>query len=116
MDYKRFEWLLEKLDLVYHSIPKLVGNSHLFLLKFYRFFSQVLTNKSVSSLNSSPIVPVTKKDSVLKLTKIYCDNIRKKHLEDYKQELEKEKLVFDQEKKEIQKWIEEEEKVLGLKQ
>ena len=61
-------------------------------------------------------MPVTKKDSVLKLTKIYCDNIRKKHLEDYKQELEKEKLVFDQEKKEIQKWIEEEEKVLGLKQ
>ena len=22
MDYKRFEWLLEKLDLVYHPIPK----------------------------------------------------------------------------------------------
>ena len=60
-------------------------------------------------------MPVTKKDSILKLTQIYCDNIRKKHLEDYKQELEKEKLVFDKEKKKIQMWIEEEEKVLGLK-
>lgn len=60
-------------------------------------------------------MPITKKDSVLKLTQIYCDNIRKKHLEDYKLELEKEKIVFDQEKKDIQRWIEEEEKVLGLK-
>lgn len=84
-DYKRFEWLLEKLDLVYHATP-------------------------------NPIIPITKKDSLIKLTQIYCDNIRKQQLDDYKKELEKEKVLFDEEKKQTLKWIEEEEKVLGLKQ
>ena len=52
----------------------------------------------------------------MKLTQIYCDKIRKQHLEEYKKELEKEKVVFDAEKKETLKWIEEEEQALGLKQ
>nr|CAG4651134.1 EOG090X09BQ [Simocephalus serrulatus]SVE94353.1 EOG090X09BQ [Simocephalus serrulatus] len=83
-DYKRFEWLLEKLDIVYHTQP-------------------------------NPIVPVTRKGALTKLTTFYCDKIRNERLEAYKLELEKEKAVFAKEKAELGKWIEEEERELGLR-
>nr|CAG4637167.1 EOG090X09BQ [Ceriodaphnia reticulata]SVE73052.1 EOG090X09BQ [Ceriodaphnia reticulata] len=83
MDYKRFEWLLEKLDLVYHPLP-------------------------------NPIVPVTRVGSVTKLASIYCDKVRAERLEAYKKELEAEKAKFVEEKANLQKWIEEEERELEL--
>nr|SVE75871.1 EOG090X09BQ [Daphnia hispanica] len=83
-DYKRFEWLLEKLDLVYHPHPEF-------------------------------IVPVTRKGSIMKLTNIYCERMRNDRLETYKKELENEKVKFAEEKAEVEKWIEEEEKQLGLR-
>nr|SVE74296.1 EOG090X09BQ [Daphnia barbata] len=82
-DYKRFEWLLEKLDLVYHPHPE-------------------------------TIIPVTRKGSIIKLTTIYCERIRNGRLEAYKKELDMEKVKFANEKAELEKWIEEEERQLGL--
>nr|CAG4647207.1 EOG090X09BQ [Megafenestra aurita]SVE92504.1 EOG090X09BQ [Megafenestra aurita] len=84
MDYKRFEWLLEKLDIVYHPHP-------------------------------NPIVPVTRKGAIKKVTTFYCDKIRNEKLEAYKKELENEKVRFAEEKAVIEKWIDEEEKQLGLR-
>nr|CAG4649491.1 EOG090X09BQ [Scapholeberis mucronata]SVE93733.1 EOG090X09BQ [Scapholeberis mucronata] len=83
-DYKRFEWLLEKLDLVYHPHP-------------------------------NPIVPVTRKGALRKLADVYCEKIRNERLEAYKQELEKEKIKFKEEKEKTLQWIEQEEKELGLR-
>nr|CAG4648054.1 EOG090X09BQ [Moina brachiata]SVE93118.1 EOG090X09BQ [Moina brachiata] len=83
-DYKRFEWLLEKLDLVYHPLP-------------------------------NPIVPVTRKGSLMRLTTVYCDKIRNERLEAYKKELQAQKDNFLKEKAETEKWIEEEERKLGLR-
>nr|CAG4642636.1 EOG090X09BQ [Evadne anonyx] len=82
MDYKRYEWLMEKLDLVFYAKP-------------------------------NPIGQVTRKGSMLKLTKIYCDNIREDRLETYKKELAEQKLKFIEEKKEKLAWIEKEERELS---
>merc|ERR1712116_34083 len=82
MDYKRYEWLLEKLDLVYYPHP-------------------------------NPTVQVTQKDSLEKLTTIYCDNIRNERLETYKMELAEQKLKFSEEKVEKEAWIAKEEKELS---
>nr|CAH0109576.1 unnamed protein product [Daphnia galeata] len=83
-DYKRFEWLLEKLDLVYRPHPTIIE-------------------------------AVTRKGSIIKLTTIYCERMRNERLENYRKELEKEKVKFAAEKAELTKWIEEEEKQLGLR-
>lgn len=61
------------------------------------------------------IVPVTRKGSIMKLTTIYCERMRNERLEAYKEELEKEKIKFAKEKAELEKWIEDEEKQLGLR-
>jgi len=84
MDYKRFEWLLEKLDLVYHA-------------------------------NVQPIEKVTRKGSLQKLTTYYCNSIREKCLEAYRHELESQKEAFTKEKEELLRWIEQEEKDLGVR-
>lgn len=52
---------------------------------------------------------------MVKLTTIYCERMRNERLEAYKKELEKEKVKFAKEKAELEKWIEEEEKQLGLR-
>jgi hypothetical protein len=49
------------------------------------------------------------------LTTIYCERMRNERLENYRKELEKEKVKFAAEKAELTKWIEEEEKQLGLR-
>ncbi len=63
----------------------------------------------------SPIVPVTRIGSVTKLTTVYCDRMRAERLEAYKKELELEKAKFVEEKAKLQKWIEDEERELGLR-
>lgn len=82
MDYKRYEWLLEKLDLVHYTQP-------------------------------NPILPITRKDSLRKLTTIYCNNIKRDRIDNYKKELEEQKLQFVEEKKQVESWIEKEEKELA---
>lgn len=61
-DYKKFEWLLEKLDLEFKPNP--------------------------------PSTPVCRKDSIRRLSGIYCDRIRQDKLNDYKKELESKQLDF----------------------
>ena len=63
--------------------------------------------------SSSPTVQVTRKDSLEKLTTIYCDNIRNERLETYKMELAEQKLKFSEEKVEKEAWIAKEEKELS---
>jgi len=82
MDYKRYEWIMEKLDLAFYPQP-------------------------------NPTIPVTRKDSLEKLTTIYCDNIRNDRLEIYKKELAEQKVEFVKEKKETEAWIEKEKKELS---
>lgn len=62
-DYKRFEWILEKLDLVYKAYPS----------KYHW---------------------ITRKESLVKLTDIHCDNIRNERISAYRSELEAKQLQF----------------------
>lgn len=62
-DYRRFEWILEKLDLVYKPYPE----------KFHW---------------------IARKESLRKLTKIHCSNIREERLAVYRKELESQQLGF----------------------
>lgn len=62
-DYKRFEWILEKLDLVYKAYPS----------KYHW---------------------ITRKESLVKLTDIHCDNIRNERITVYRNELEAKQLGF----------------------
>nr|CAG4641016.1 EOG090X09BQ [Eulimnadia texana] len=82
MDYRRFEWLLEKLN----------------LLRFSRTHCKI-----------------TRIDSLQRLTKIHSTSVREKRLEAYKKELKNQQAAFLKEKEEALKWIEEEEKALGLR-
>lgn len=77
-----------------------------------------INNESISNVPLflfSPIVPVTRKGAIKKVTTFYCDKIRNEKLEAYKKELENEKVRFAEEKAVIEKWIDEEEKQLGLR-
>lgn len=51
----------------------------------------------------------------MRLTTIYCDKIRNERLEAYRKDLQAQKEEFLKEKAETEKWIEEEERKLGLK-
>lgn len=62
-DYKRFEWVLEKLDLVYKAYP-------------------------------SEYHWITRKESLVKLSNIHCENIRNERLAHYRTELEAQQLEF----------------------
>ncbi|KAL7737027.1 hypothetical protein ACLKA6_005253 [Drosophila palustris] len=62
-DYPRFEWILEKLDLVYKPPPT---NFHW----------------------------ITRKESLQKLTDIYCENIKEERLEAYHKELQAQQIPY----------------------
>ncbi|EDW08510.1 28S ribosomal protein S15, mitochondrial [Drosophila mojavensis] len=62
-DYRRFEWILEKLDLVYKPPPT----------KFHW---------------------ITRKESLQKLTDIYCEKIKDERLEAYHKELQEQQIPF----------------------
>ncbi|KAH8393320.1 hypothetical protein KR215_004521 [Drosophila sulfurigaster] len=62
-DYPRFEWILEKLDLVYKPPP-----THFHW--------------------------ITRKESLQKLTDIYCDNIKEERLEAYHKELQAQQIPY----------------------
>lgn len=62
-DYKRFEWILEKLDLIYKAYPS-----------YYHW--------------------ITRKESLVKLTDIHCENIRNERLAAYRKQLEDEQIGF----------------------
>lgn len=66
-DYKRFEWILERLDLVYKAYPS-----------FYHW--------------------ITRKESLVKLTDIHCENIRNERLAAYRKQLEDKQLGFLEQK------------------
>lgn len=82
-DYKKFEWLIEKLNIVYKPWP----------LEDHR---------------------VTRKGSMRKLTKIYCDNVRNEKLEAYKKQLQEEQPAFLQEKIRTLEYIRDEQKKLNI--
>ncbi|XP_046628140.1 28S ribosomal protein S15, mitochondrial [Neodiprion virginianus] len=77
-DYKRFEWILEKLNLVYKPYPP-------------------------------KLLPVTRKDSLRKLTQKHCDEIVQKKLDAYKAELTLKQKQFFKEKSEKLAFIRQEE-------
>lgn len=62
-DYKRFEWVLEKLDLVFKPHPP----------KYHW---------------------ITRKESLVKLTDIHCDELRTDKLESFKQTLKSQQIEF----------------------
>jgi len=62
-DYRRFEWILEKLDLVYKPPPT---NFHW----------------------------ITRKESLQKLTDIYCEKIKEERLEAYHKELQAQQIPY----------------------
>ncbi|XP_018578120.1 28S ribosomal protein S15, mitochondrial [Anoplophora glabripennis] len=82
-DYKKFEWLLENLNIIYKPTP---------------------TN----------IHPVTRKDSLRKLTQIYCDDIKEKRLDAYKLKLESEQPAFLEEKIRALQFIRDEQMECGI--
>lgn len=82
-DYKRFEWLIEKLNIVYKPSP--------------------LEN-----------FPVTRKESLRKLTKIHCDNVRNEKLEAYKKQLQEQQPDFLREKIRTLEYIRDEQEKLNV--
>lgn len=82
-DYKKFEWLIEKLNIVYKPSPL---DAH----------------------------PVTRKDSLRKLTKQYCDNLRNEKLEAYKKQLQEEQPKFLEEKIRTLEFIRDEQQRLNV--
>lgn len=83
VDYKRFEWLLENLNLVYKPTP-------------------------------SDLHKVTRKDSLRKLTQLYCDGIRDERLTQYKLQLQAEQPAFLQEKIRTLEYIREEQQKFNV--
>jgi len=83
-DYRKFEWLLEKLNLFYK--PPSYDRSE----------------------------PVARKASVERLTDIWCDELRKHRINNYKRKLEEEQPKFLRKKAEKLAHIMREEKELGL--
>lgn len=81
-DYKRFEWLLEQLDIVYKPPPE----------QFHW---------------------ITRKESLVKLTDKYCDNIKQDRLNDFRSLMEYEKSAFLEEKLRSLQFIREEELSCG---
>lgn len=82
-DYKRFEWLLENLNIVYKPPPN-----------EFRW--------------------VARKESLVKLTDKYCENLREEKLKSYKTQLENEQPGFLEEKLRMLKFIRDEEKDCGV--
>lgn len=82
-DYKKFEWLLDQLNLVYKSPP-------------------------------SEFRWVTRKESLVKLTDKYCEDIRKKKLDEYKAILEAEQPAFLEEKIRSLEFIRDEQRDCGI--
>lgn len=73
-DYRRFEWILEKLDLIYKPPP--------------------------NNFN-----PITRKESLVKLTNIYCENIKQERLEEYRNHLKEQQIPFLEKKVETLEYI-----------
>lgn len=61
-----------------------------------------------------PYVRPFRKTQMRHLTKEYCKNLRKQKIEEYIKSLEGEKEKFEKEKAETMKWIQEQEKFLGI--
>jgi len=85
-DYKKYEWLLEKLNLFYKPVPQYDVNE------------------------------VGRKASIERLTDLWCDELKQHRLNKHKKQLEKQQPVFLREKAEKLKFIMSEELDLGLEQ
>lgn len=66
-DYKKFEWLIEKLDIVFKPFPE-------------------------------EYEPVTRKGSLKKLCKTWCDGVRQDRLDAYRKELQSKQIGFLEDK------------------
>ena len=55
-----------------------------------------------------------RKTELRRLTREYCDKLKSDKLEEYHKQLIEEQKEFEQKKKQIENWIESEEKFLGL--
>lgn len=66
-DYKRFEWVLERLDLIYKAYP-------------------------------SEYHWITRKESLVKLTNLHCDDIRDTRLKAYRDQLQAQQIGFLEQK------------------
>jgi len=83
-DYKKYEWILEKLNLFYKPVPQY------------------------------DVHAIGRKTSIEKLTDLWCNELREHRLESYKRELQHQQPKFLRDKAEKLKFIMEEEKQLGL--
>lgn len=68
-DYKQYEWLLERLDLQYKPKPEKENE-----------------------------IMIARKEGLRQMTKAYCDDVRNKKLDAYRDELEKQQLPFLEQK------------------
>ncbi|KAF7269349.1 28S ribosomal protein S15, mitochondrial [Rhynchophorus ferrugineus] len=84
-DYKKFEWILDQLNIVYKPPP-------------------------------SEFRWVTRRESLVKLTDKYCEDIRKTKLDEYKALLEAEQPAFLEEKIRTLEFIRDEQKDCGVEQ
>lgn len=87
IDYKQYEWLLERLDLFYKPRP----------------------------LNEDKIM-IARKEGLRQLTRAYCDDVRQSKLNAYQRELEDQQLPFLEKKIQNLEFIRDEEKALDLQQ
>jgi small subunit ribosomal protein S15 len=96
-DYKRFEWVLEKLNLEYKLKPEYgtkIVCRHCSLLNFF-----------ISRNNDR----ITRKKSMTMLVEEYCEGERQAKLSELKSKLQIEREKFEEEKKQLLEWIAKEE-------
>merc|ERR1712059_57484 len=91
LDYKKYEWLLEKLNLLYKPMP-------------WDAPKGVWLEKE----------NIARKASIERLTDMWCDELRRHRLKAYQDGLEEQQVVFLRDKAEKLKRILEDEKELGL--
>jgi small subunit ribosomal protein S15 len=83
-------------------------------IKRFNFVTQKLKiSYTPPKLGEMPIKP-TRKGELRRLTREYCEKIKDEKLEAYHKKLIEEQNEFLKQKEEIEKWIKEEEKYLGL--
>lgn len=84
-DYRRFEWLLEQLEVVYR--PPLPYQTD---------------------------TTLSRKSGIRRMVQIFCDSVRQEKLDALRQQLDAEKPAFELERRQTCDWIAAEERALGL--
>jgi len=94
-DYRKFEWLIEVLGILFQPFPEYVACRNI-VLQYLK--NSDLIGTSFNSFSRFLKERVERKKSITRLTDMYCEAIRQKRLNEYKDDLDSQKIPFLEEK------------------